>query len=227
MAVVLPWETYPAEYWLLVLLQNVENDFQYHRSIWSGTNCPGAIWKSVARLYQRTLYKDTIQCDRKFPTSSQPWSSQPWSCTIKHTIDRKPNEKCALCTYSELIPHALRTWPNHNRRTLYPKCRQLEKRHRRTYTSYFLCYYPSRNWGTIRAWLNLRLKFVSISMDIKYAQERIKVASAWDLATPPIIPLKNLMEQRGTGLTVARTNALPACCIDPDDVLQHSNIFAS
>ena len=27
-----------------------------------------------------------------------------------------------------------------------------------TLASYFLCYCPSRNWGTIRAWLNLRLK---------------------------------------------------------------------
>ena len=72
-----------------------------------------------------------------------------------------------------------------------------------------------------------------LSIDIKYdAQERIKSCFSLRFSHAPNHPSKKLeqkldREQRGTGLTVARTNALPVCCIDPDDVLQHSNIFAS
>ncbi len=69
-----------------------------------------------------------------------------------------------------------------------------------------------------------------LSIDIKYdAQERIKSCFSLRFSHAPNHPSKKFKgtKQRGTGLTVARTNALPVCCIDPDDVLQHSNIFAS
>ena len=56
-----------------------------------------------------------------------------------------------------------------------------------TLASYFLCYCPSRNWGTIRAWLNLRL-FASI--DIKYAQERIKSCFSLRFSHAPNHPSK-------------------------------------